>query len=373
MQSPKKRVLFYAQDGIGLGHLRRLCRLAEGLDDTYAVLIVSAKPEVAWMTPKKCEFVHLPRWGGFGLGVHAATHIPWLPVSKDVAVGMVQSMLEGVVHAFDPDYIIVDHTLVGMFGEVRRILKETRAYTCVTWRGVLDDNDARWFSSLAVDMHDSIDAFLVACDERMSDFRPDSSRLPAFSSKTHHIGYVMPVAVEREVVRERHGIPPTARWVVCSAGGGKQAEIFFDACAMVATKFPDVFFDVVRGPYAETHSGDLLSERIRIRDQVHDLSDMHAACDVAIINGGYNSLLEAAHGGGRILVWPNQSNPEGEQVSHTARLSRHYPIVRISDISEFESRIDDALKEVSEESRPQFTLDSDGVRQFREFLKNTLV
>lgn len=366
----QKKILLYAQDGIGLGHLRRLARVAATLQGDYSTLLVSGKREAAWMLPEDCEFIHIPSWSSVGLGPHALPQKQWRALEKEAAIALVQSFVEAIERTYEPDCIIVDHTLTGMYGEIRSMLKKTTAHTFMTFRGIVDEKDARWFESQPRAVHDAIDAILVASDERTSDFGQGDARMPSLASKIQHVGYILPEPGDTASVRASYTIPPGRHWVVCSAGGGKGAEPFLEHCAYLAREFPDVFFDVVMGPYA-TRTEIQPSPNLRIHSIVHDLPALHAAADIAIINGGYNSLLESIAGGARIIVYPNQENREGEQVTHARRLTPHYPVTlleRIDDLREVLQKELSALTPL----RPHFELRTDGAHTIKKIVDAAL-
>ena len=60
MQNRQKRFMFFVHDGIGLGHLSRMSKIAQGLQGLAACLVVSGYREMSWMVSKECEYIHLP-------------------------------------------------------------------------------------------------------------------------------------------------------------------------------------------------------------------------------------------------------------------------------------------------------------------------
>jgi len=56
----RKRILLFVFDGTGLGHLRRMSRIAERLQREFVVLVVTGMREAAWLVPASCEVMILP-------------------------------------------------------------------------------------------------------------------------------------------------------------------------------------------------------------------------------------------------------------------------------------------------------------------------
>ncbi len=369
----RKKILFFAQDGIGMGHMRRLARVAEELQGPYSTLFVTGKREVVWMLPQKCEFIHIPSWQGLGLGSRAIKGEEWIDIESESAIRMVRMLCFSIERIYAPDCIIVDHIVGGLFGELHSLLLSSRAKKVMIMRGTMEKDDAKHFLEHPSDILNAFNALLVASDPRTSDFQPENSRLPALVHKTKHVGYVLPHTVQASVVRMRHSLPPDTPWVVCSAGGGRNAERFLQHCMKMSEHFPTVFFDVVLGPYTNVEvSRTKHSSNCRVRKVVPDLAEMHAASDVAVINGGYNSLLESISGGARIIVFPNQDSPEGDQYVHSRRLAEYYPVQLLEGIETLQETLGKTLRNCALSDRPSFTLAHDGAGTIRGVLDDLL-
>lgn len=93
------RALFYVFDGgSGIGHLRRLSRIAAAMQERFSCLIVTGHdvgPQ--WIVPPGCEYVRLPAWDSI-LPAKAAYwgRAPFLDVDIDEAVHLRRSILQGV-------------------------------------------------------------------------------------------------------------------------------------------------------------------------------------------------------------------------------------------------------------------------------------
>src|SRR5689334_10872737 len=91
-----KRILFFAfEGGTGIGHLRRISRIAAALERRFACLIVTSHREITnWFVSPGCEYVHIPAWDSL-LAEKAAYwgRKPFLPLSVDDAVRLRKGLI----------------------------------------------------------------------------------------------------------------------------------------------------------------------------------------------------------------------------------------------------------------------------------------
>ncbi|HWO07173.1 MAG TPA: hypothetical protein VNM40_01160 [Candidatus Paceibacterota bacterium] len=367
MKRTAKKILLFAQDGSGIGHLRRLSRIAEHLQASHTTLLVTGKREAAYMLPPQCEFIHIPSWRSMGHGPHAREETRWRDMSARDAIVFISALCERIHDTFQPECIIADYLPFGMFDELRGLLKRTGARKYLVERGIFDSHDTHRFTASVLDeVRSTYDAVLFASDARISK-ESGGAFTQSLGTRVKHIGYIMPPAVDRMAVRKAHAVP-NGPWIVCSAGGGMKAGQFLAECARAAMAFSDAFFDIVLGPYAaeDAQSFDA-APNCRIRRTQWDLPRMHAASDIAIINGGYNSLLEAVSGGARVIVFPNQQRV-GEQVMHAKQLAEFYPISVLADSSGLSAAITQNMRSL--ESRPTFALDTAGLETLQKEIES---
>ncbi len=381
------RVLFFVHDGTGLGHLRRVARLAEVVQGPCASLVVSGHRQAADIVSHHCEFVHLPSldsmlpnkaryWG----------RKPFLDVSMKDVMTMRKEMLQAVFNAFTPDAIVVDYLPLGKHNELSEIIARTNARLYFILRGVLDHPDNVRIDLLGgageVALEQRYHRLLVASDRRICDVVAEYALSPKLAEKVEYIGYISePISPHllRQVRAER-GVPVNGRWVVCSAGGGALGEQLIEECTQLPGHFPDVFFDIITGPRTAKQwtflSADMHVEgKVRLHRETSMLAKLHASADVVICAGGYNSLVEAMEGQSRIVTCPVQLRTNDEQFIHGKRLSEHYPMAMITNLHDLEGAVRAALNAVDNEPvppAPRSILAFDGARRFRQMLLNDL-
>lgn len=322
------RVLLYVHEGRGLGHLRRIATIADHLQDTCSTLIVSGHKELGWLPKHDCEFVHLPSLEGIDPNyLKYNQRRPFMPGDPRRALAVRKSILEATALAFSPDAIVVDYLPFGNDNEMLGILRSANCLKYWILRGIVDEKSAA-LREIFFDQQAIIDIYnrvFIACDAAIIDVQAEYGLDHRIGQLFTYTGYVCASSLpeERRLLRLTRGILPYQQWVVCSAGGGKKLDEFFSSCIDTACYFPRVRFDVVLGPRFEP--GARLNEwrdtppNVNLYRDTADLPLWHAASDVVICHGGYNSMTEAISARVPVIVFPG--NIDAERISHARRLA----------------------------------------------------
>ena len=380
----QKRVLLYVHDGSGLGHLRRVSRIAGALQGPCASLVLSGHRAAAWLVPAACEYVHLPsldsllphkaaRWG----------RRPFLEMGPLEVRAFRKRLLDGVVAAYQPDALIVDYLPLGMSQELAEIVDRLPAKKYLVLRGVLDqpsEVQKEILGGLAGRLLESrFDRILVACDRRVCDVAEEYDLSPTLRQKLAYVGYIVDAVSAEEIarVREQRGLAPGDVWVVCSAGGGLLGEKVAEECLRLSRSLNSPFvFDVIAGPRsrvgAEWRSAEVFWEgRNRHMLEHQTLPLLHAAADLVVTPGGYNSVVESMAGGAALVCAPVQADPRDEQYTHTDRLAKLYPLRVVRDLDRLREEVV-ALAEARPRLRSEAALDLDGLARVRELIYQDL-
>lgn len=373
----QKRILFFVHDGSGLGHLRRIGRIASELQGPCACLVVSGMRQASWIVPNSCEVLQLPNWNGFSASRSKYWNRPvWLNVQQNEAKRIRSVLLSAAVRAFAPDAIVVDYLPFGIRNELKGVLAQTHAKKYLILRGLIDASDYDILCGKASkDIAKMYDAILVTADSRIVDVGNEYSFEDMALSKLRYVGYVMPEPADRLVVRRDRGIPEGKPWVVCSGGGGMNAELYLRECIVVASGMPAFEFDIVFGPLAnESLTCDLeIPKNCRVHSESMCMPELHSSCDVVITAGGYNSIMEAASGGAKIIVYSNQKGTDDEQRNNAERMAAYYPIKLITDITSFQDEIPSAVRDFATQPQSRLSLNTDGLKIIREYVLRELL
>ena len=253
----------------------------------------------------------------------------WWDTSPERKMDLRSTLIKSVFDAFQPEAVFVDHLPGGYEGELLPSLREYRGFTYFIFRGLLDHPERRRFAGEDGAQWASLfHRFLIASDQKIVDVTQEYDVHPSLQEKIQYVGFMCPEKCDIEQVRLANAIGVNQKWVVCSGGGGYRAEEYLEYCMTIAEQFPQVRFDVIFGPFSRKSAqpSKLWSNNLREWSCRPDLPKMHAACDVVISSGGYNTIVEAISGGARIIVDPKQINGNDEQRNNALRWGRHYPV-----------------------------------------------
>jgi len=349
----QSRILIFTHDGRGLGHLRRLGRLGKLLQQHASVLFVTGHREASWLVPAECEFIHLPnldsldprrsrQWG----------RRPFLHDGLSIGRRLRRDVISSTIRQFRPHAIILDYLPLGMDEEMREFLAdlpECRKYFIS--RGILGSPDQVYRDVLTPSavsaLRDVYHAILVMSDSKIIDMAKEYSLDPVVADKIAYVGYaaegVSQAAIEG--MRSKRMLPKDAKWVLCTAGGGKEGESLIQRCWEIAQIFPECYFDVVIGSRSRLlveSEAWVDGNRIHlVPNETRELPLMHASADIVITRGGYNSLMEACMGSGRIIVAPIMT--DYEQVNHAKRLSEFRDIRVVESLTDLDIALEECL------------------------------
>jgi predicted glycosyltransferase len=189
--------LFFSNELIGLGHLRRTLsvanRLAE-LETTSSSLIVTGSPVVPWFgMPPRVDILKLPGWTRDEHGERRAGGLA-LDVS---GLHAVRSGIElAVASSFEADVAVVDKLPLGPGGELTEALEALRGFPrCRVVLGLRDIDDApeRVRKEWGPEMRGAIERYYDAVLVYGPSSSPDAIRSVGWTDLTvpvHHVGYL---------------------------------------------------------------------------------------------------------------------------------------------------------------------------------------
>jgi predicted glycosyltransferase len=349
----QSRILIFTHDGRGLGHLRRLSRLGKVLQEHASVLFITGHREAAWLVPPESEFIHLPNLDSLDLRRSRQWgRKPFLHDGLSTGRRLRRDIISSTIRQFEPDAVILDYLPLGMEEEMKEFL--TALPACRKYfisRGILGSPDQVYRDVLTPTaihaLRDLYHAILVMSDIKIVDMAKEYSLDPVLSEKLAYVGYaVEPVNRDAiDLARAKRELPPDAKWVVCTAGGGKEGESLIRRCWEISQVFPECYFDIVTGSRSRLLiSSDSWIDGHRVHlmpAESRDLPLMHAAADIVISRGGYNSLTEACMGSARIIVAPIMT--DYEQVHHAKRLSAYRDIRVVESLSNLDLALEECL------------------------------
>jgi predicted glycosyltransferase len=331
-----RRILYYAHDSFGLGHLRRTLAIAEPMSRQRGVasqLVVTGSPATAsFPWPARTDFVKLPVITKDAQGAYASRDLP-LPLRE--ACRLRGSLLLAAGRHYAPDLVLVDHSPLGLGGEalpLLRFLKARRPHCRLVLglRDVIDEprrvRQAWRAEGVYEALNELYDQILVYGDPAVVDVARDYGLPDRAARKLQYVGYLRRQAAAEP---EPWPVEPGGQRVLVTAGGGGDAAAFFHLTAGALARLgrPGLAARFVTGPFLPPAARAALEATcaarpdLRVEPFANDLVGAMAQADLVISMGGYNSSCEILSVAGRALVLPRTS-PRREQAIRAERLAR---------------------------------------------------
>jgi predicted glycosyltransferase len=322
-----RRFLFYTNECVGLGHLRRTVSLAGAvcdLDSTATALIITGSPVAPEQRfPPRVDTVKLPQLARDRTGAHRADR---LEGELERVLNLRSRLALAAAEAFQPHVAVVDKTPRGLADELVPTLDLLRRSTCRTVLGLRDVEDGAeavrrvWGD----DVRDAVEAYYDAVLVYGPPWAPDALTTLGWrdlSAPVHHVGYV-----------GRPGRPEPPRdlpagYLLVTAGGGADGfPLLAAALDAIALEPLDRTAVLVTGPLMSERDGErlrLLADGldVRIAEFRPDMDAVIEGASAVVAMAGYNTVVEVLRARKRALLVP-RTEPSEEQLVRAQLVAR---------------------------------------------------
>ena len=378
--SPLRRLLLYAHDTYGLGHLRRNLAIARHLLEAtrgLQIVLVSGSPVAdRFEPPRGLTVVPLPPV----VKVGPDEYEPRDPRLKLSLVRRARAaIVADVARRFEPDVFLVDHSPQGMKGELLPVFEALRASGSPTrivlgLRDVLDDGAVvrRMWQDQGVyrTLEEVFDRVLVYGNQDLFDVVAEYALPSSVAARTTFCGYLgrPPVGPATPGF-----LGPDERFVLGMAGGGGDGEPVL-AATMAAAESAGVASVLVAGPFMPKAGRASLEaqargfRRARVIPFVPELGGVMRSAAAVVTMAGYNALCELVSAGARAVVVP-RTWPRREQTIRAELFAARGLVRLVEPGPELVPRLAAALAQALEGRAPAAAcLDLDGMRRVRSAL-----
>jgi len=319
-RSGGRRFLFYSNESIGLGHLRRSLTLARKVTErdggSSALVVTGSQMVSAYRLPPRVESLKLPAMAKDGRGGYRPQR---LPIGSQELSRVRARVALAVAEELSPDVAVVDKAPLGLLDELVPVLEHLRSRGCRLVLGLRDVEDSpenvrrRWGGRA---MREAIERYYETILVYGPPSGVDALRCMGWDDldvPVHHVGYVAP---------ERTGRRPLdlpRDYVLATVGGGvdgyRLLSSFIEAIRLRPLPCPAV---AVTGPLMDPAWVARL--RLMARDLDVALFDFREDMEAAIAGArcvvsmaGYNTVTELLMARRPALLLPGV-RPSREQV-----------------------------------------------------------
>jgi predicted glycosyltransferase len=326
-----KRVLLYSPDAVGMGHVRRLLKIADSLAQRLpgtAQLLVTGGATTQYLEQRApgLDFVRLPSWRRVGPERYEPRDLPLPPAQLRQ---LREHLVLQCAVSFRPDLLLADHNPEGRGGELLPTLSWLRGNRpdcriVLGMRDIFDDADMvrRVWAERRIFriLEEAYELILVYGEREIFDVAAAYGLPERAARKLVYCGYLGladPVH-PREGTRRELGVE--GKFVVALAGGGADGfgllSCFLDALPLLSAPVRSL---VVTGPLMPREAREVIASRARnlpgcgAIEFVPDLPSIIAAADAVVSMLGYNVATELAALGKAAVVVP-RTYPRREQL-----------------------------------------------------------
>ena len=281
--SKPKRIICYAINGAGLGHVTRLLSVGKWMR-RYVTLLDGVVPEVLFLSSSDASDVLAD--AGF-----AAFKIPSKTIAKSTGLNkleyrrLAKHFVWNSLGVFNPDLLVVDTFPSGSFDELFQVLDGPFKKSFI-FRKVKPEYAARATFRSAASMYDAVVAPHSMQNCPVEQIGGKKVRFSGEVSQFDREDFL-----PREVARKQLGVCDGNRLIYLSAGGGgdpgaaEQLATLVDALSSV----PDLHFLVGAGPL---YRGPRISGQNLTWFDGHSIGKYFGGLDAAVCAAGYNTFHE---------------------------------------------------------------------------------
>lgn len=312
-----KRVFFYVQHLLGIGHLKRAAVLARALRNAgFEVTLASGGLPVPGI-----EVLQLPPASSADFRQLLDEHGE--PVDEAWKRRRTALLLAEYEKA-NPDALIVELFPFGrrqMRFELAPLLEAAKGRSLVVCsvRDLIQPRPEREAEALAA-FERHFDRLLVHGDPRIATFDRTFGLAPRLAGRLHYTGYVVDDAAA-------DGDAGTGE-VLVSAGGGAVGRRLLESAieARGLSSLRERTWRVLAGVNAK-ELPFLQDEKIIVEQARNDFTLLLRNCVLSVSQAGYNTVMETLRGGARAVLAPYSGGGESEQALRAGMLSRFFEVV----------------------------------------------
>lgn len=387
-----KRLMFYCQHILGMGHLVRSMEIVRGLMQDFQVCFINGGEVIKeFPFPDGVEVVNLP-------AIKTDAEFQALQVvDTSLTLAEVQEIRKNqlleIYDKFQPDVLMLElfpfgrgkfsFELIPLLERVRESNIGTKVVSSLRDIVVTKTNKVKYEEKVCKLMNQYFDMLLVHGDPKFYPLEETFSRIPDLKCEIHYTGFVVQEPDENPILNEEDSAVVNSEkpLILVSIGGGRFGHELIDCIVETApileNKIPH-HIQVFAGPFIPDEKlnrwQDLTknSQNINVRRYTPNLLSYMQKADLSISMSGYNTTLNIMTTGVRAMSLAFTGNDDQEQRMRADKLDKLGVVKMLSpdDLQpdSFAQKIIDSLN-----NQPtQIKFDFNGVKKTSALLLNLI-
>ncbi len=329
----KKRVLFYCQSVLGIGHFIRSRELVSALRDFEVCFVYGGEVVPGFELPAGVEVVHLPALKTDA--TFSVLHVVDGALNLEEAQARRKAILLSTFDRFAPDVLIIELFPFGRKNfsfELLPLLAHARATrpavkVVCSLRDILvrRRHQDRHEAEVCALMNQYFDLLLIHADPQWQRLEETFASLAEITCTVRYTGYV---ARQSQAGVKRVGKdPPAVPLILVSIGGGRVGHELIE-CALAAECLLTVphRMHIIAGPHLPDEEFRRIQQqaanrpRVTIQHYAAELLSWMERADLSISLAGYNTCMEILSAGVRAIVYPFTGQDNDEQTLRARKL-----------------------------------------------------
>jgi predicted glycosyltransferase len=334
--SPSRRVFFYVQHLLGIGHLRRAATLARALARSgFDVLLVSGGAPVPGLAVGTARFHQLPPLRARDEGLRELSQLDGTPLDDAFRAGRTKALLE-LLRSEAPDFLITEQfpfgrtqlrfELLPLLEAAKALPRPPRILSSV--RDVLRESASAQRIAETLETFDRFfDGVLVHSDPALVGLDRSFAGWDRIRDRAHYTGYV----VDEE---SAPAVTASTGEVIVSAGGGAVGGPLLRAAiaARPLTSLADRTWRLLVGANLPASARAALrgGDGVVIEPARADFPSLLAGSSLSISQAGYNTVVEILTHADRAVLVPFDTARETEQARRAGLLAERGLVQTVS-------------------------------------------
>ncbi|PLZ37939.1 glycosyl transferase [Fischerella thermalis WC442] len=336
-----KKLMFYCQHILGMGHLVRSMEIVRGLTKDFHICFINGGEVIPeFQVPSGVEVVNLPaiKTDPEFKELQVVDHAFTLTEVQEIRKNLLLSILD----KFQPDILMIElfpfgrrrfsFELIPMLEKVQASQSSTKVVCSLRDIVVTKQNQARHEEKVCKLINQYFDLLLVHSDPKFVSLEETFSRIQDFNCQVYYTGYVVQKTSENPVFsdEDKEIIESEQPLILVSVGGGRFGHELLDCVVKTAPLLEKIIphnIQVFTGPFIPDEKFQELqtlkenSNNLRIRRYTPYFLNYMQKADLSISMSGYNTTLNILTTGVRAMILPFTGNNDQEQTIRSQKLN----------------------------------------------------